>query len=208
MKEFVLNANLRSDFGKKASRRLRAEGHLPANIYGHKQDNASVTLDSKEFRMFFEAGHRMATLDVDGKSEHGVVKEVQWDGMGNEILHVDFSRIDKDEKIELEVHVDVNGVLAAGVAEFPHKELKIRGPASALPESVEIRVGELKMGDAIRIKDVVVPDGCEVVGDPEGLVFACNAPRGIQITDGGEDGEAGPSEPEVIGKSEDGGDSD
>jgi len=64
------------------------------------------------------------------------------------------------------------------------------------------------MGDAIRIKDVVVPDGCEVVGDPEGLVFACNAPRGIQITDGGEDGEAGPSEPEVIGKSEDGGDSD
>ena len=203
MDEFVLKAVPRTEFGKKANKRLRAEGLLPANIYGHKQDNANVSLENKAFRLFFEAGHRMATIDIDGKSEHGVIKEVQWDGLGDEILHVDFSRIDKDEKIELEVAIEVIGTLASGVAEFPHKEVKVRGPASALPESVAIRIGEMKMGDSIRNKDLEIPDGCEVVGDPEALVFACNPPRGMTLE--AATGEDGPSEPEVIGK-EGGGD--
>jgi large subunit ribosomal protein L25 len=202
MDEFVLKGLPRAEFGKKASRQLRRDGRLPVNIYGHKQDNLNATLDAREFRRFFEAGHRIATLDIDGAQEYGVIKEVQYDGLGSEILHVDFSRVSKHEKIEIEVPFEVFGVVLAGVMDFPHKEVKVRGVPASLPEHIELRVGEMKIGDTIRVKDIPVPEGCSILDDPELVILAVHAPKGVEEAEE-ESTEGASSEPEVIGKPND-----
>ncbi len=199
MEEFVLKGLPRADCGKKASRHLRQDGRLPVNIYGHKEDNLNATLDEREFRRFFEAGHRIATLDIDGKQEHGLVKEVQYDGLGSAILHVDFTRVSKDEKIEIEVPFSLLGVVAAGVMDFPHKEVKIQGLPASIPEHIELGVGDLKIGDSIRVKDVPVPAGCTILDDSDLVVLAVHAPKGIEALEEAPSDVAA-SEPEVIGK--------
>ena len=202
MDEFVLTGSPRSEFGRKATRRLRREGRLPVNIYGHKETNVNASLDAREFRRFFEDGHRMATLEIDGKQEHGVVKEVQYDGLGNEILHVDFTRVSRDEKIEIEVPFEIVGVVAGGVVDFAHREVRILGLPGHLPAHIELRVSALKIGAAIRVTDVPEPADCQILDDRDLVVFAVHAPKGVETSED-VSAEDAPSEPEIIGKPKD-----
>jgi len=201
MDSFVLDAEPRSEMGSRAARRLRADGLLPANIYGHKEDNVLVCLDAKAFRLFFEGGHRILTLRLGAKSERNVVKAVQYDSMGSHILHVDFTRISEHERLEMEVPVEQigipKGVASGGVLEFPLKDVLVSGPADAIPEHIMINVEALDLGQAIRIKDLPVPDQCSFVQDSEQVVLHITASRATEETDVAE-GDA--SQPEVIGK--------
>ena len=200
MEEFTLKAEPRTDFGSRAARRLRSAGRLPANIYGHGEQNLSVSLDVREFRKFFAAGHRMVTIQVDGRAEHGFLKEVQYDTLGTEPVHVDFSRIRLDETIEVEVPVVIVGVAkgtsSGGVLEQPLHELTVEGPANRVPESFEVRVDELKIGEAIRVRDLATPADCRFLDDPDQVVVAVAAQREEAPVEGA--AAPAPSEPEVI----------
>src|SRR5688572_31662087 len=77
MEKIVFQAEPRKELGTRAARRIRARGLLPANIYGHGDDQILVSIDAKEFTKFLDAGHRIVTVRVDGKEERSVVKEVQ-----------------------------------------------------------------------------------------------------------------------------------
>ena len=99
MDQITLNTQMRSDYGRKAAKEYRAAGLLPVNIYGLGKENLTVTIDRKEFSQIFMAGHRIFTLEVGEDKEQGVIKEVQYDALGSELLHVDFSRIDIHQKI-------------------------------------------------------------------------------------------------------------
>ena len=201
MESFELDAEPRSETGSRAARRMRADGLLPANIYGHKEENVLVSLDAKEFRLFFEAGHRILTLRVGSKSERNVVKSVQYDSMGSDILHVDFTRISEHERLEIEVPVEQigipKGVVSGGVLEFPLKDVLVSGPADAIPEHIMVNVETLDVGQALRIKDLPVPDKCSFVQDAEQVVLHITASR---ATEEPESAEAETSQPEVIGK--------
>jgi large subunit ribosomal protein L25 len=202
MKELVLSAEPRSGRGTREAKRLRKTGRLPANVYGHGQENESISLDTKEFRRFFEEGHRVVTIQCGGKDELGVVKEVQYDALGSDLLHVDFTRISRDETISMEVPVAIIGVpkglASGGVLDFPHKEVKIAGPAGSVPEHYELNVESLTVGDVIRAKDLAVPEGCEIVEDPEQVIVAITAAREEPGAEGTE--EPSTDEPEVIGR--------
>lgn len=200
MDNFVLDAQPRSDTGSRAARRMRAEGLVPANIYGHKEDNVLVSLDAKAFRLFFEAGHRIVTLRVGEKNERNVVKAVQYDSMGSDILHVDFTRIGEHERIEMEVPVEQigipKGVASGGVLEVPLKDVLVSGPADAIPEHIAVNVEALEVGQALRIKDLPVPDQCEFVQEAEQVVLHITSSR--ETDEEGTEGEV--TQPEVIGK--------
>jgi large subunit ribosomal protein L25 len=197
MEEYVLKARPRAEFGTKAARRLRSQGLLPANIYGHKEGNLLVTLDRKEFRRFFDAGHRIVTIEIDGKAEQGVLKEVQYDGLGSELVHVDFARVSRFEKIELEVPLELVGTVSGGVVDFPRKEVRIRGLPRQIPERIELRIGHLKIGDSVRARELPVPEGCELLGDLETIVVAIHEPKIEEIKP---PVEAAPTEPELVGR--------
>lgn len=202
MDEIKLIAQERSDYGRKASRTFRKEGLLPANIYGLGKENLTVTVNTKEFTRIFMAGHRIFTLEVGDGKEQSVVKEVQYDNLGSEVIHVDFTRIDITQKITLDVGVELIGTVASGMLQFPMKEVKVESLPAGFPASISINVIELKIGDVIRIEDLEVPDGCVFVDDPDALVLQVVAPieevEEEAVEEVGE--EADGAEPEVIGK--------
>ncbi|MCZ6792333.1 MAG: 50S ribosomal protein L25 [Planctomycetota bacterium] len=201
MEEFVLKGVARTEFGSKAARRYRDAGYLPANIYGHEEDNLAINLDAGEFRGFFDAGHRVATIHLGDSEEHGVIKEVQYDALGSTLVHVDFSRIGRDETISVEVPVSTvgvpKGVSGGGVLETPRKEIRVEGPAAKVPERIELNIVELKVGDVIRVRDLDVPQGCRILDDGEQVVATVTQSREELEA---EIAEATGDEPEVIGR--------
>ena len=202
MDEIKLIAQERSDYGRKASRTFRKEGLLPANIYGLGKENLTVTVNTKEFTRIFMAGHRIFTLEVGDGKEQSVVKEVQYDNLGSEVIHVDFTRIDITQKITLDVGVELIGTVASGMLQFPMKEVKVESLPAGFPASISINVIELKIGVVIRIEDLVVRDRCVFTDDPDALVLQVVAPieevEEEAVEEVGE--EADGAEPEVIGK--------
>jgi len=210
MDEIKLIAQERSDYGRKASRTFREEGLLPANIYGLGKENLTVTVNTKEFTRIFMAGHRIFTLEVGDGKEQSVIKEVQYDNLGSEVIHVDFTRIDITQKITLEVGVELIGTVASGVIQFPMKEVKVESLPTGFPASISINIMELKIGDVIRIEDLEVPEGCVFVDDPEALVLQIVAPIEEVEEEVVEevDEEADGAEPEVIGKPQEDGEED
>ena len=202
MEEITLTAQIRSDYGRKAARGFLQEGLLPANIYGLGKENLTVTIDNKEFSRIFMSGHRIFTIAVGDGKEQSVVNEVQYGKLGSDIIHVDFTRIDITQKITLEVGVELIGTVATGMLQFPMKEVKVESLPTGFPSSISVNVIELKIGDVVRIQDLEVPEGCELVDDPEAVVLQVVAPIEIEeevvaeeVTEE-EDG----AEPEVIGK--------
>jgi large subunit ribosomal protein L25 len=201
MEQIVLNAEQRSAFGTRSAKDLRNRGRIPANIYGHKEANVFVSLDSKEFTKFLGAGHRIVTLKVGAKDEPSVVKEVQYDHLGTRVVHVDFTRIRRDEKIEVEVPIEPigvpKGIASGGVLEFPMKEVLVSGLPMEMPERISLNIEGLELGHAIRLKDLKVPEGCQFVGDPESVVVTV-VHKKIEAAPVPVEGE--PAQPEVIGK--------
>ena len=205
MDEFVLGAETRTEFGSRAAGRLRGSGRLPANIYGHNEPNVHCSLDAKQFARFLNAGHRILAIRIGDKEEHGVVKQVQYDALGSDIVHVDFTRISRDEEIEVEVPVELigvpKGVSSGGVLSFTRKEILVRGFPQDIPESLPLDVQSLEMGQAIRIKDLAPVTNCQFVENEELVVVMVAIPRGTE--EPVEGAEAGPSEPEVITQKKD-----
>ena len=206
MDEIILNTEMRTDYGRKAAKGYRADGLLPANIYGLGKDNLTVTVDRKEFSQIFMAGHRIFTLEVGEAKEQGVIKEVQYDAMGSELLHVDFTRIDIHQKITLAVAIEVVGTVANGVLDVPMKEIRVEGLPAGFPSSVSINVLEMKIGDVLRVSDLEAPEGCTFAEEPEALVAQVSAiveeEEEEVSAEEGEEG-VGADEPEVIGKPQD-----
>ncbi len=206
MDEIILNTEMRTDYGRKAAKGYRADGLLPANIYGLGKDNLTVTVNRREFSQIFMAGHRIFTLEVGEAKEQGVIKEVQYDAMGSELLHVDFTRIDIHQKITLAVAIEVIGTVVNGVLDVPMREIKVEGLPAGFPSSVSINVLEMKIGDVLRVSDLEAPEGCIFAEEPEALVAQVSAiieeeAEEVSAEEGEEGG--GTDEPEVIGKPQD-----
>ena len=205
MDEITLNTQMRSDYGRKAAKEYRAAGLLPVNIYGLGKENLTVTIDRKEFSQIFMAGHRIFTLEVGENKEQGVIKEVQYDALGSELLHVDFSRIDIHQKITLEVAIEVIGTVANGALDVPMKEIKGESLPAGFPSSITINVVEMKIGDVLRVSDLEAPEGCSFAEEPDALVAQVSAIEEEEAEVSAEEGEEGADadEPEVIGKPQD-----
>ena len=126
--------------GTRVARRLRKKGLIPAVIYGHKQAVVPVTLTRDEvWRLLKTPGH-LADLDVNGTSETVLIRDVQWDHLGKEVLHLDFARVSAEEIIETEVTFEVKGspagLAAGGILEHLVHTLRIKcAPAPFLGRS-------------------------------------------------------------------------
>ncbi|MEE3198611.1 MAG: 50S ribosomal protein L25, partial [Planctomycetota bacterium] len=174
-------------------------------IYGLGKENLTVTIDTKEFTRAFMSGQRIVTINTAGGQEKSVVKEVQYDGLGDELVHVDFTRIDIHQKITLEVALEIVGTVVAGVLEVPLKEVKVESLPAGFPSSIPVNITELKIGDVIRVEDLEAPEGCTFADEPETLVLQVTAPVEMEeeaVVEEGAEGES-PDEPEVVGKPKD-----
>ncbi len=160
--------------GTRVARRLRQSGRIPAVIYGHKQAVVPVTLGRDDvMRMIKSPGH-LAELDVDGTTETVLIREVQWDHLGKEILHLDFTRVSAEEVVETEVPVELRGhpagTAAGGVVEHLVHSLSIKCRAAAIPDSIKVDISELELDQGIHVRELKLPPDVTVDADPDVLI--------------------------------------
>lgn len=169
-----LKLDPRGSSGSLAARRLRAAGHIPAVLYGHGQPTVSVQLNADDFWPVIRRGARIVDLDYEGQTEKALIRDLQWDVFGQEILHVDFARVAADERITLDIQLELRGT-APGVAEggvldhLVHK-LTVDCLATDIPDRIRVNVANLRLNDSIHLKDVPIPPGVTLHGDPDLIV--------------------------------------
>lgn len=196
----VLEVKVRDTFGKRRVRRLRAGGLIPANLYGHKQDAVNLMVDEAAMKMILRHGHQIVQL-AGACTDEALIKEVQWNVWGNEILHVDFARINANETVKATVPVvlkgDAAGLREGGVVETLIHEVEVECSALNMPENIVVNVKDLGLGQQITVADITLPEGVTVELAADAVVVACVAKQEeVDMTSGAVDG----SEPEVIAR--------
>src|SRR4051794_39020196 len=194
-----ISAKPRSELGSRANKRLRDSGQIPGVIYGHKEAVVTVTLPKKDVVGHLNRGAHLFDLSVDGKSEKVLVKEVQYDHLGLEVLHVDFARVSLDEKVELTVPLELKGTpkgeAEGGVLQQILSDLEIECLVTDIPAAIKVNVDHLGVNDSLHVSDLKLPDGVKALQDGD-LIVATVKVIAEEATAEAE----GTAEPEVIGK--------
>lgn len=188
--------------GSRVARRLRAQGRIPAIIYGHKQAPQPVSLARDDVWLMIKRSTHLAQLSLGGGSNETVlVRDVQWDHLGKEIIHLDFARVSADEAIHttvpLELHGTAPGVGEGGVLTQVIHSIAVTCRANAIPDQIRLEVGDLHLGQGLHARDLKLPEGLTVSVDPELLL--------VHVVNPTAEADAAPVEgtstqPELIGR--------
>jgi large subunit ribosomal protein L25 len=195
-----LTSETRTERGTRLARRMRTQGRVPAVLYGHKKDTVTLSIPADEAAWAIRHGARVVDLKVGGAVESALIADVQWDHLGKELVHVDFQRVSRDERIKIVVPVELRGTPTAvggGIVEQPLHTLHIECLATAVPDSIRVPINELHVGTAIHVKELHLPEGVTVLDDPEAIVVQIKAPI---VEAEAPAVPTGPAEPEVIGR--------
>lgn len=170
----ALTVQPRTGKGSRKAAKLRKQGLLPGVVYGHKQDVAQVSLNYEEFDRAVRKQHaRALTITLNGKSETVLIKELQWDHLGQNMVHVDLWRVDKDETVKVVVPVELRGApksMGGGVLDQPFHTLHVECLAIAIPDSIRIEITNLTLGNPVHVRDLTLPAGVKVLESPETVV--------------------------------------
>ncbi len=172
MTTLTLKAQLREETGRNASRRLRRAGRLPGIIYGGGKSDLPVTMNSNEARKLLNIETfytSIVNIDVAGqKNEAVLLKDVQWDPVSDEPVHLDFLRVSVGDTVQVEVPVvAVNaekspGVIKGGKLDIVRHVLEVSCRADAIPEHINIDCSSLELGSTVHIEDIELPEGVTV----------------------------------------------
>ncbi len=203
-KALVLKAELRKEIGSDPSEKLRRGGNIPAIIYGHKKEPVAISLNLHDLTVGLHHGHRLFDVSIGGKTDKLLVKDVQYDYLGKNIIHADLIRVDLAETIKVTVPIETKGVAQGthegGIVEEHVGYLEVECKVTDIPEKIIVSVKEIGVGDSIHAGDVLLPDGVKLASDPGILVVACHLVAAAKST---EELEAeAPAVPEVIGEEE------
>jgi len=200
----VLTVERRERLGSRYSKRLREQGRLPAIVYGHGRTPEPVVLDAKEALTHFDKGERVFNLSLEGKAETVLLKELQYDHMGDGVVHVDFTRVDLTERVKVKVTVrrvgDAKGLKAAGaILIHPVTEVEIECQVSNMPEHLDVDISDLDVNEAIHCGDVSLPlDTMKMISDADGVLAQIVVQHAVKTAEEEEVEEAEGAEPEVI----------
>ncbi len=199
----TLKATPRTGKGSRAAGKLRKQGLVPGIVYGHKKENASVAVSAEELDRAVRILHvRMLELDVGGTPETVLIREVQWDPFGKQMIHVDFERKSRSEKVKVTVPVELRNApktTGGGVLDQPLHSLHIECPLGAIPEAIRIDITNLTLGHPIHVKDLALPEAVQVLETAEAVVVQLKLPGAEAAPVAGIVPGTG-SEPEVIKK--------
>ena len=168
--KFIINAELRDETGKGASRRLRHEEKIPAILYGDGKKSQSLTLSHSEITKHLEDEafySQVLALVANGKKQRAIVRDIQRHAFKPKIMHMDFQRINSRKKLTTQVpfhfinEEECIGAKAGGVVSHQINELEITCLPSDLPEFIEIDIAALDIGDSVHLSEITLPKGVE-----------------------------------------------
>jgi len=208
MNEIVIDVTPRTEFGKNPSRRLRRSGMIPGIVYGSSKPPVPISVDPKQVEriLHLESGvNTVFMLHLVGKDQrrYAMIKDVQTDPVSNRLQHTDFIRIQMDEAIQVNVPVQTVGEapgvkLDLGILDIPLREIRIESLPSDIPDHIPVDISSMKIGDSIRVADLVIPPKVKILTDVNQVVAVVTPPA--KEEEAGATPVAEVTEPEVIKK--------
>lgn len=201
----TLKAQPREAHGSRAAARLRRQGKIPGIVYGHKVDPAPITVDRRELEIELELGTHIVNLDVGGKSETCLIKDVQYDHLGIEAMHIDLARVDLNELVRLKVPLEfkgtAKGIGEGGVVTQQLMDIEVECTVASIPDVIRVNIADLGLNQMLHIRELALPEGVKAVADPEAIVAMCREPlAAAPAATAAVPGEEEAKEPEVIAK--------
>ena len=194
---FTINAKSREDSGKGASRRLRRlTGEVPAIIYGGKKDAEKISILHKDITKALENDavySSIISLSIDGKAEDTIIKDIQRHPAKQIILHMDFLRVSKTTKLQTRVPLNfinedicVGVKLGGGLIAHTMTDIEVSCLPKDLPESIDVDMAEVDVGQIVHLSDLTLPDGVESVSLSQGAdydltVATVNKQKAVEI---------------------------
>lgn len=182
-----LGAQKRDTKGKGAARKLRESGRVPAVLYGRELDTMHLSVDAREAEYLFRSisvDNTIVDLQVEGEKEayQTLVREIQSHPWKASLVHIDFLRIQQGVAVDVDVPVNLVGTPVGvkddnGVLEQSIHDLPVRCVPSAIPESIDVDVSQMKLNDVLHVSDLVLGEGIEVRIPGERTICSVAVPR-------------------------------
>ncbi|MCK4401990.1 50S ribosomal protein L25/general stress protein Ctc [bacterium] len=210
MQKIQLQANARKEINKKSTKELRKQGCIPAVLYGHGIKTLNLTVEQKKFEQMIKKTHGenvliSLSIDSDGssKQETVMIRDIQYHPVSDGLLHIDFYKILLHEKITTRINIVLTGQAAGvkegGVLDHSMRDVEVSCLPDKMPGHFEVDVTQLEIGSSIHIRDLKIPEGVEVLADPEQAIVSIVPPTIIK-----EEEVAVEEEPEVEGEKKEG----
>ncbi|WP_159888041.1 50S ribosomal protein L25 [Paenibacillus puerhi] len=179
----ALKAEARNVGTKGERKRLRAEGKVPGVVYGRKVSQTPIMIDQKELLALLKVNpHAVIELDVPEYGKQPVmINEIQRDGLSRQLLHIDFHQINMDEPVNTTVRLDYTGdpagVQVGGILQIQRHELEVRCLPTQIPDSIEVDVSALEIGENLLVSSLRLPDNVELKTDEHDVLATILAPQ-------------------------------
>ncbi len=178
MSETVLQAETGRNAGSSDARRLRADGKIPAVVYGHGMDPISISVDRRELRQALSGAAGMNTvldLTVDGTVYPTIIKDIQRHPVKRSVQHIDFIQVNLNEEIVVSIPIHLEGEAKEvasnnGLVDLAMQELEVRTTPRNIPDGVTIDISEMTMDSVIRVEDIPLPSGVVAEADADSVV--------------------------------------
>ena len=187
--DFTLDADIRSNTGASSSKHLRAQGMLPSIMYARGETAVPLSISYKDFVKAAQSARisqvftfKSKSKEIDGRS--AIVKEIQKDGVAGRVLHVDFQALHENEEIVVRIPLAIAGEavgvkLDGGILTVSAHELSVSCLPKAIPQSIEVNVAELRIGQSIHAQDIALPAGVRLSGNPLETIVSVVAVRQV-----------------------------
>ena len=199
-KSGALKAEIREQVGSRDAAKVRKGGRIPAIVYGHKQDVVAISLDAHSLLEELHHGRRLMDVQIGKSEEKMIIKDLQYDYLGRDIIHLDLMRVDVTETVRVTVPIELKGTAKGthegGIIEKHIDHLEVECKVTDIPDSVVVQVKEVDIGDSVHARDVELPDGVKLISPPDIVLVTCGLVAAAKST---EELEAEmPAAPEVI----------
>ncbi|HEX9793271.1 MAG TPA: 50S ribosomal protein L25 [Planctomycetota bacterium] len=180
MEIHILSAEPRSKAGTRASLKLRQDGRMPGIVYGEGGPATAVHVATSALQAAIRHHERVVQLEMGGTRERVLLQEIQWDTMGDELVHVDFRRISRESTIEVEIELEYighpKGLSHGGEFKKHLSDLPISSAPENLPDTIRVMITDLDIDDVLTVADLVLPAGVTAMVEPDTLVCAVGRP--------------------------------
>jgi large subunit ribosomal protein L25 len=176
-KTVVLKAELREHSGSVDAARVRRDGRIPAIVYGHKQEPTAVSLDAHSLLEELHHGHRLMDVQIGKNQEKMIIKDIQYDYLGRNVIHLDLMRVDVTETVRVTIPIELKGTAkgatGGGVIEKHTDHIEVECKVTDIPHSVVVLIKDIDIGDSIHAGDVTLPQGVKLISPSDMVLVTC-----------------------------------
>ena len=184
MTSVEIQGNTRSEFGKKGSKVDRNNGNIPAVMYGGNDVIHFTVTPAAVKHLIYTPDFKLADLEIDGKHYRAILKSVQFHPVTDQILHIDFLRLIDKTPIKVEIPLRFKGVSpgvkVGGKLIQQLRKIKIKTTPEFLVDELKADISKLELGQALRVREVIIPNGVEIINNPATPVALIEIPRALK----------------------------